>query len=106
VQRRRRDLAVLKTLGFVRGQVAATVAWQTTTIAAVAVIVGAPVGAAVGRWAWTVFAGQQGLVAEPELPLWSLLLLVPVALLLANLVAAIPGRFAARTSPAIVLRAE
>lgn len=36
VRRRRRDLAVLKTLGFVRGQVSQTVAWQATTFALVA----------------------------------------------------------------------
>jgi hypothetical protein len=106
VQRRRRELAILKTLGFVRGQVALTVAWQTTTIAALALVVGVPVGAAAGRWAWTLFANQQGMVSDPVLPLLSMLLLLPAALLLANLVAAIPGGFAARTSPALVLRAE
>jgi hypothetical protein len=106
VQRRRRDLAILKTLGFVRGQVAATVAWQTTLIAAVAAIAGVPLGVAAGRWAWTLYADQQGTVADPVVPILATLLLVPAALLLANLVAAIPGRYAARTSPAIVLRAE
>jgi hypothetical protein len=106
VQRRRRDLAILKTLGFVRRQVALTVAWQTTAIAAVAVVVGVPLGVVAGRWTWTLYAGQQGAVAEPVVPVVSTLLLVPAALLLANLVAAIPGRYAARTSPAIVLRAE
>ena len=106
VQRRRRDLAILKTLGFVRRQVAGAVAWQTTTIAALAAVIGVPVGAAAGRWAWTLFAGQQGMVSDPVVPVWSLLLLLPGALLLGNTVAAIPGRYAARTSPAIVLRAE
>jgi len=106
VRRRRRELAILKTLGFVRGQVALTVAWQTTTIAVVALLVGVPVGAAAGRWAWALFAGQQGMVSDPVVPVLSMLLLLPAAVLLANLVAAIPGRFAARTSPAIVLRAE
>ena len=33
IRRRRRDLATLKTLGFTRGQVSATVAWQATTFA-------------------------------------------------------------------------
>jgi ABC-type lipoprotein release transport system permease subunit len=106
VRRRRRDLAVLKTLGFVRSQVALAVAWQTSTIAAIAVLVGVPTGAAAGRWAWTLFAGQQGLVSDPVIPVLSLLLLLPGAVLAGNLVAAIPGRYAARTSPAIVLRAE
>ena len=34
VRRRRRDLALLKTLGFTRRQLAATIAWQSTVIAA------------------------------------------------------------------------
>jgi len=106
VQRRRRDLAILKTLGFVRGQVAAAVAWQTTAIAAAAAIVGVPLGVAAGRWAWSLYASQQGAVSDPVVPVWSTLLLLPAALLLANLVAAIPGRYAARTSPALVLRTE
>ena len=106
VQRRRRDLAILKTLGFVRGQVALTVAWQTSTIALIAAVIGAPLGAAAGRWAWTLVAGQQGFVSDAVVPVVALVLMVPAALLLANLVAAIPGRFAARTSPALVLRAE
>jgi ABC-type lipoprotein release transport system permease subunit len=106
VRRRRHDLAVLKTLGFVRRQVALTVAWQATTLAALAAVIGIPLGTAAGRWAWTLFADQQGVVSEPVMPLLSTLLLLPAALLLANLVAAIPGRFAARTSPALVLRSE
>jgi ABC-type lipoprotein release transport system permease subunit len=106
VQRRRRDLAILRTLGFVRGQVAMAVAWQTTTIAAIAAVIGAPLGAAAGRWAWMLFAGQQGFITDSVVPVGSLLLMLAAALLVANLVAAIPGRFAARTSPAIVLRAE
>jgi cell division protein FtsX len=106
VQRRRRELAILKTLGFVRGQVALTVAWQTTTIAAIAAVIGAPLGAAAGRWAWLLFASQQGFISEAVVPVASLLLMLGAALLLANLVAAIPGRYAARTSPALVLRSE
>ena len=43
-RRRRRDLAILKVLGFVRSQVSATVAWQSTVIAAIAVVCGVPSG--------------------------------------------------------------
>ena len=37
VHRRRRDLALLKTLGFRRAQISATIAWQATTVAAAAI---------------------------------------------------------------------
>jgi ABC-type lipoprotein release transport system permease subunit len=106
IRRRRRDLAILKTLGFVRRQVSATVAWQATTLASIALLVGLPLGAAIGRWVWTVFADRIGVIPEPVVDLPPLLLAIPVTLLLANLIALIPGRLAAATPPATALRAE
>jgi FtsX-like permease family len=106
VRRRRRDLAILKTLGFDRRQLRAAVAWQSTTFAAIGLLVGLPLGNAVGRWAWNLFAEQLGVVPEPVTPVPLLLLIVPVAIVLANLVALVPARIAARTRPALVLRAE
>jgi ABC-type lipoprotein release transport system permease subunit len=106
VRRRRRDLAILKTLGFVRRQVSATVAWQATTVALVALLVGMPVGVATGRWAWNLLVGRLGLDVEPVSPSLALLACVVGVALVANLVAAGPGRLAARTRPAITLRAE
>ena len=52
VRRRRRDLALLKTLGFTERQLAATVAWHATTAVAIGVVFGVPLGVAVGRWLW------------------------------------------------------
>ena len=43
VHRLRRDLAVLRALGFTGGQVRATVSWMAVTLAAVALAVGIPV---------------------------------------------------------------
>jgi hypothetical protein len=39
---RRRDLAILKTIGFTRRQLSRTVAWQSTVIVLVAIAVGVP----------------------------------------------------------------
>ena len=50
VRRRRRDLAVLKTLGFRRNQVRLTIAWQATTIGLVGLVFGIPLGLIVGRF--------------------------------------------------------
>jgi hypothetical protein len=105
-RRRRRELAILKTLGFVRSQVRATVGWQATTLVSVALIIGVPLGIAVGRWAWTLFADGLGVVAVPRVPLLVIALLIPGAVLVANLVAAAPAAAAARTRPATVLKAE
>ena len=105
VRRRRRELAILKTLGFVTWQVRATVAWQATAIAGVSLIVGLPLGLAAGRWAWTLFAGQVAIVPQPVIsPL--ALLAFPAVLVLANAIAAIPARAAGRTQPAVVLSSE
>jgi ABC-type lipoprotein release transport system permease subunit len=106
VRRRRRDLAVLKTLGFEGGQVLAAVAWQAATLVAVALLVGLPLGAAAGRWAWRLFASDFGVVPEPTIPFGRILLVVPAALLAASLVALLPARNAAGTEPARALRTE
>jgi predicted lysophospholipase L1 biosynthesis ABC-type transport system permease subunit len=106
VRRRRRDLAVLKTLGFVRGQVAATVAWQATTFAVVALAVGVPLGLAAGRWAWRLTADALGVASGAVVPGPAILAVVVGTLAAANLVAAGPGRAASRLRPAAALRSE
>ena len=107
VRRRRRDLAVLKSLGFTNPQLRAVVAWQATALAAGALVIGVPAGIIAGRWAWAVFATAAGVSAQATVALPVVLLAVPaVTLLLANLIAAFPGRVAARLRPATVLRTE
>jgi hypothetical protein len=53
-----------------------------------------------------LFANQIGVLPVPIVDLPPLLLAIPVTLLLANLIALIPGRLAAATRPAAVFRAE
>jgi hypothetical protein len=106
IRRRGHDLAILKTLGFVRRQVSATVARQATTVAMVAVVIGVPLGVALGRWTWSLLIDRIGLSAEPVTPGPSLLATVLGAMLVANLVAVWPGQVAARTRLAVALRSE
>ena len=106
VRRRRRDLALLKTLGFTRRQLAAAVAWQSTVAVAAGTIVGVPVGIALGRFLWDLFARQISVVPEPTVPGLPVILITAGALVLANLVAVVPGRVAARTPAGLLLRAE
>ena len=105
-RRRRRDLALLKSLGFTHRQLATTVAWQASVAAVVGVVVGVPFGIILGRWLWTLFAEQIYAVPRPTVPTLQIVLVAIGALVLANLVAAIPGRAAARTPTAVLLRAE
>jgi FtsX-like permease family len=106
VRRRRRDLGLLKTLGFTRRQLASTIAAQSTVVALVGVLVGVPVGVALGRWLWILFARQIGAVPDATVPTLQLVGIAAGALVLANVVAAVPGRVAARTPAALVLRSE
>jgi ABC-type lipoprotein release transport system permease subunit len=106
IRRRGRELAIVKTLGFVPRQVRTAVAWQATTLAVAAMAIGVPLGVAAGRWAWIVFARGLGIVPAPEVPILVLLLLVPGTVIVANLVAVVPGELAARLRPGRALRAE
>jgi ABC-type antimicrobial peptide transport system permease subunit len=106
VRRRRRDLALLKTLGFTRRQVLAAVAWEASAFAAVALLIGLPLGVVGGRWAWSFFASTAGVSTAATVPLATVLLAIPATLLAANLIAAAPGWQAARLRPALVLRTE
>ena len=106
VRRRRTDLALLKTLGFSRSQLLATVAVQATTLAVAALLVAVPLGIVAGRWSWNAFAEQIGALPRPMVPPSLVTGVVLGALVLCNLVALVPGRLAARTEPAAVLRSE
>ena len=53
VRRRRRDLAILKAVGFVGLQVRASVAWQATAIAGTGCWSACRSAWPPGRWAWT-----------------------------------------------------
>jgi len=106
VRRRRRDLALLKTLGFNRRQVRATIAWLATALATVGLVVGIPIGIIVGRIVWQRVADGLGVSTVVTVPTIALLLVVPAVLALVNLLAFFPARAAANTRPAVALRSE
>jgi ABC-type lipoprotein release transport system permease subunit len=106
VRRRRRELAILKTLGLRRAQLLRVVGWEATALAAAAMVAGLPLGLLAGRWSWALFAGALGVAGGADVPVLLVLLAIPVTWLLAILIAAWPARAAARVRPAAVLRAE
>ncbi len=105
-RRRRRDLALLKTLGFTRRQVETTIAWQATALAFVGLLVGVPAGWLVGRALWTRVEHNLGVVSPPAIGLLAIVLVVVATIVVANLIAYLPARAAARTQPATALSAE
>ena len=106
VRRRRRELALLKALGFTQRQLSTSIAWQATVAAAIGCVAGIPLGIVIGRQLWILFARGINVVPSPTVPVLTVVLVGLGAIVFANLVAAIPGRSAARTSTALVLRAE
>jgi ABC-type antimicrobial peptide transport system permease subunit len=106
VRQRRRELALLKSLGMRRSQLRAVVFSQASTILVVAIVIGIPSGIAAGRWAWAAFANAIGVVPAPVVPTAALALGVLALLAAGNILATWPAAIAARTSVARTLRSE
>jgi hypothetical protein len=106
VRRRRRDFAVLKSLGFRPRELQMMVAAQAMTVAAVGVAVGTVIGVVAGARTWRAAAGQVGVLPHVEVPVVALVGIALATAVVGNLVAAVPARAAARTRAAVVLRAE
>jgi hypothetical protein len=106
VGRRRREMGLLKALGFVSRQVGATVYWQATTVTLVGLVVGVPLGVALGRVVWRAFALNVGVVPEPVDDLWVIAGLGAAVLVGALVLAIGPALAAARARPARLLRVE
>jgi hypothetical protein len=106
VHRRRRELAVLKTLGFKRRQVRTTVSWQAMTVAIVGLIIGLPAGIITGRVVWRHIADNLGIANTATIPTVAIALLIPAALVIVNVIAFAPARTAAHTQPGVTLRSE
>jgi ABC-type lipoprotein release transport system permease subunit len=68
--------------------------------------VGIPLGVVTGRWLWDLFARQIYAVPYPTVSVPSIVLVAVGTVLLANVVAAVPARNAARAPTALMLRAE
>jgi ABC-type antimicrobial peptide transport system permease subunit len=106
VVRRRRELGLLKAIGFTGRQAAASVSWQATTVAVVGIIVGVPVGLIVGRAVWRVFATNVGVVPDPVVLAWELVAVSFGTLVVANVLAIGPSVSSSRARPGPLLRAE
>jgi hypothetical protein len=106
VRRRGRDLAVMRAMGFTRRQTAVAVVVMALAIVAIGVVIGVPVGMAIGATLWRATASGAFVLSDASYR-WELLLLPVVgAVVIALVAAAIPARQAATQSPADGLRAE
>ncbi len=104
VSRRRREVGLLKVLGFVNRQVVSTVSWQATTLAVVGVVVGVPLGVVIGRAVWNAFANNLGVVPVSVLPALLIAAITVGVLVGANVIAIAPALVATRSKAADLLR--
>jgi hypothetical protein len=105
-QRRRRDLAVLRSLGADGRWTAAVVHLQASAFTLAVALGGLPIGIVAGRIVYRSFVGRIGATESVSMPMAVLALTIAALLLLANLVAAPNARQARRRSPSRVLARE
>ncbi len=105
VARRRREVGLLKVLGFVNSQVVSTVAWQATTLAVVGIVVGVPLGVVIGQAVWKAFADNLGVVPVAVVPNLLVAALAASVLVVANGIALAPALVATRSKAGDLLRA-
>jgi hypothetical protein len=106
VRRRSHELAVLRALGLTRRQSRLVIVTQASLLAAIGIIFGIPLGLVLGRILWHAAADMTPLAYRPPLAALALALIVPLALVTANLLALWPARRAARLRTARLLRTE
>jgi predicted lysophospholipase L1 biosynthesis ABC-type transport system permease subunit len=99
VRRRRRDLAVLRSIGFTGRQSRLAIAWQSTIFAVAGIVIGVPIGILTARLVWRSLADNFPLVYVPPIALAAVLLIGPAALAIVNALAAGPARAALRARP-------
>jgi hypothetical protein len=100
VRDRRRELAVLRAVGFGERDVRRSVRWQGLTLIGVGLLIGLPLGIIGGRYAWRYFADRLGVVPTVTIPVTWLVVEALATLLLGWLAVALPARTAAHLAPA------
>ena len=103
---RRREFAILRSIGLTRRGMRSVLNSQATTIGAAGLLVGIPVGVIGGRAAWAVVTSRVPLENVAPWPAVGIALILPGVILIANAIAFWPGRRVMRLRPAQVLRTE
>ncbi|MGH9083977.1 MAG: FtsX-like permease family protein [Acidimicrobiales bacterium] len=102
----RRELAVLRTVGFTRKQARQVVYVHGALVAVAAIGIGVPLGVAAGRVGWRAFADHLGVASDPSTPALHIAATAVLAVATCALLSLLPARATASRAPAEVLRAE
>ena len=103
-RRRSQQVGVLRALGLTRGQVVAAVSTQGAALCVVGVVVGVPLGVALGRWTWSLSAHQLGVGEGAVVPVAVLVIVLGGGLGLLLALGASAGWWAGRSTPSNALR--
>lgn len=106
VRRRRRDAAILRSIGADRRFVSRAMHWQATAIVLVPVLIGLLVGVAAGVRVFRVFADAMGVVDGAAIPVLAAGGTLVASLLVSNVVSGVAARRIESGSPADLLRTE
>ena len=92
VRARRRDLGMLRVLGFTSRQLRGSVLVQAVASVTGGVVIGVPVGVVLVSAAWRAFASQLGVATEPSTPVAWIVATAVGAIVIALVAAALPAR--------------
>jgi ABC-type antimicrobial peptide transport system permease subunit len=106
VQNRRRDAAILQSLGADRQLMARAVHWQATAFVTLPVVIGVPLGVVAGRAVFRLFADSIGTLNDASVPLLMIAIAAVLAAVVGNVVAVIASRGMLGGSPSVSLRTE
>jgi ABC-type lipoprotein release transport system permease subunit len=106
VRRRRRELGVLSALGFAPAQRRTVIIGQAMTITVIALALGIPLGALLGRVVWYAIASSMGVAGDASFPLVLFAVGALGFVVVLNMIASFPARRASRLRVADALRWE
>ena len=106
VRARRRELAVLATIGFRPRDLRAIILSQAICIAVVGIGFGMIAGIILGKAAWSAVAGFTGVVDQFVAPVLGIVVVGVIVLVLHGLIGLLAARWAVDSSPAVGLRSE
>ena len=93
-------------MGFAPGQRRVVILGQATTITVLALLVGVPLGALVGRVVWSAMAASMGVAGDASFPLVLIAVGALGFVVVLNTIASFPARRASRLRVADALRSE
>ena len=106
VSSHRRDVAILRVLGFTARQSWTSVTTEAVLVTLAACAIGVPLGVLIARVAWGPIAASLVVVPRPMTPVFLLASMCMTLLAVALIASLVPAARAVRSRPAVILRTE